>query len=197
MGSRNRNAPNPTTDKRRAILDAALSLFVERGFHGTAVPLVAERAGVGAGTIYRYFDNKEALVNELYRELKGSEASYIARDFPLRASAREQFHAFFSRLVTWGLDNPEGFAFLELHSHGSYLDSQSQSQARRGLEAGLRLIKAGQKSGALKKGPPRLLVSVLLGSIRGLLRLAWSQGPPPDGRSLELAEQCCWDAIRS
>ena len=31
-------------DKRDAILDAALDLFAERGFYGTAVPLIAERA---------------------------------------------------------------------------------------------------------------------------------------------------------
>ena len=49
---------------------AALELFVERGFYGTAVPEIAERAGVGAGTIYRYFESKEALVNALYREQK-------------------------------------------------------------------------------------------------------------------------------
>jgi hypothetical protein len=36
-------------DKREAILDAGLALFVERGFHGTAVPELAAAAGVGAG----------------------------------------------------------------------------------------------------------------------------------------------------
>ena len=43
------------TDKADAILAAALNLFVERGFHGTSVLSVAERAGVAAGTIYHYF----------------------------------------------------------------------------------------------------------------------------------------------
>ncbi|MGN6106845.1 MAG: helix-turn-helix domain-containing protein, partial [Kofleriaceae bacterium] len=55
-------------DKREAIIAAALELFVERGFFGTAVPEIAERAGVGAGTIYRYFESNEALVNAIYRQ---------------------------------------------------------------------------------------------------------------------------------
>src|SRR5262245_20911865 len=46
-------------DKEEAILNAALELFVERGFHGTTVPSVAERAGVAPGTIYHYFASKE------------------------------------------------------------------------------------------------------------------------------------------
>ena len=33
-------------DKRQAILDAALSLFADQGFHGTSVPEIARKAGV-------------------------------------------------------------------------------------------------------------------------------------------------------
>ena len=52
--------------KHEAILDAALALFVERGYHGTAVPAIAERAGVAAGTIYHHFESKEQLVNAVF-----------------------------------------------------------------------------------------------------------------------------------
>src|SRR5262245_31156210 len=85
------------TDKREAILSAALELFAERGFHGTAVPLVAEKAGVGAGTIYRYFESKEALVNALFQQWKEAIGSAVLTDFPFQSPVREQFHAFFSR----------------------------------------------------------------------------------------------------
>src|SRR5215468_3748459 len=74
------------TDKRDAIMTAALELFVERGFHGTAVPEIAERADVGAGTIYRYFESKEALVNELYRREKQALATRVLSQFPLDGS---------------------------------------------------------------------------------------------------------------
>src|SRR5688500_20283129 len=51
------------TDKRDAIMDAALELFVERGFCGTAVPEIADQAGVVAATIYRYSESHDALGN--------------------------------------------------------------------------------------------------------------------------------------
>src|ERR1700730_16443430 len=73
------------SDKRAAIMTAALELFVERGFYGTAVPEIADKAQVGAGTIYRYFESKEALVNALYRDLKMQFAGAVIDGFPAGA----------------------------------------------------------------------------------------------------------------
>ena len=54
---------NPTEDseKRQAILEQAIRTFAECGFQGTDVQVIANGAGVGKGTIYRYFHNKEEL----------------------------------------------------------------------------------------------------------------------------------------
>src|SRR5438105_3013209 len=84
--------------KREAILDAALELFAERGFHGTAVPLVAEKAGVGAGTVYRYFESKEKLVNALYQQWKSRMAGCLFDQFPVDGPARTKFHALWEAL---------------------------------------------------------------------------------------------------
>ena len=43
------------------LLAAALELFVDKGFAATRLTDVAARAGVAKGTLYLYFDNKEAL----------------------------------------------------------------------------------------------------------------------------------------
>jgi len=60
-----RTAPKPSTQEK--ILDAALEVFSHKGFHVATVDEIAERAGVGKGTLYRYFSNKETLFNELVR----------------------------------------------------------------------------------------------------------------------------------
>jgi AcrR family transcriptional regulator len=49
------------------ILDAALDLFVERGFAATRLDDVAQRAGVSKGTVYLYFDGKEELFKAVVR----------------------------------------------------------------------------------------------------------------------------------
>jgi AcrR family transcriptional regulator len=47
--------------KRQAILDLAVRTFAELGFRGTDVHVIADGAGVGKGTVYRYFRSKEDL----------------------------------------------------------------------------------------------------------------------------------------
>jgi AcrR family transcriptional regulator len=49
-------------ERRQQILDAALAVFSERGFHAANVSDVAAAAGVSQGTIYWYFDSKEELL---------------------------------------------------------------------------------------------------------------------------------------
>ena len=65
--------PGPTGRRRRKdarpheLLDAALSLFVERGFAATRSEEVAARAGVSKGTLYLYFPSKEDLFKAVVR----------------------------------------------------------------------------------------------------------------------------------
>src|SRR5262245_1401210 len=113
-------------EKRDAILDAALELFADLGFHGTAVPLVAERARVGAGTIYRYFESKEALVNALYQREKRRMLDAVLAEFPVDKPAREQFRTFFVRMAAYAKAEPIGARFMELHHHAAYLDDESR-----------------------------------------------------------------------
>ncbi len=60
MTSRN-GSPSEDPGKRLAILDQAIRTFAELGFRGADVQVIADRAGVGKGTVYRYFHSKEDL----------------------------------------------------------------------------------------------------------------------------------------
>ncbi len=57
-----------TREKRRiAILNGAGVVFSKKGFHGARMDEIANEAGVGKGTIYGYFESKEALFQELIK----------------------------------------------------------------------------------------------------------------------------------
>jgi len=62
------NARTDARNNRQRLLEAARSVLGEFGFDAD-VTEIAARAGVGAGTLYRHFENKEALVLEVAREM--------------------------------------------------------------------------------------------------------------------------------
>ena len=68
------NGDTQESGKRELILEGALKVFSQKGFHGATVEEVAEVAGVGKGTVYLYFGSKTDLfvsvVEEKLKELK-------------------------------------------------------------------------------------------------------------------------------
>jgi len=66
-------------ERPREILDAALSVFSEKGFAEARVDDIAKAAGVTKGTVYLYFDSKEAVFKELLAETFGERFSDISR----------------------------------------------------------------------------------------------------------------------
>jgi len=63
--AKQRRAPS---ERPQEILEAALGLFVEKGFAGTRLDDVAERAGLSKAAIYLYFKDKEALLEGVIRQ---------------------------------------------------------------------------------------------------------------------------------
>ncbi len=185
------------SDKRQAILDAALELFAERGFYGTAVPLVAERAGVGAGTLYRYFESKEALVNALYRSWKMALASSLLEGFPMDQPPRAMFGECYRRLCAFAVEHPRAFNFLELHHHAPYLDEESRACDLLVLGPIRTFAEQAQRGQALKELAPELLMAIVYGAVVGVVRAAEAKHlPMPLHEALRQAEPVVWEAIR-
>lgn len=190
-----RGRPPARADRRESILAAALQCFVERGFHGTAMPQIAERAEVAAGTIYHYFPSKEALVNELYRTWKGVVAQRVFEAFPQGAPPREQFRVMWLEIIAFARDEPAAFMFIETHNHASYLDAQSVALDRNLKNFARHMIGLAQAAGLVKPLEPTVLMELAFGAFVGMMR-AHSEGRialVPE--VIAQAEQACWDMI--
>jgi AcrR family transcriptional regulator len=94
---RKRAAPALTPDEReartKALLAAALDVFLERGFESARLDEVAQRAGVAKGTLYLYFPSKEALFEALIGSLIASPfqaagEAMLKQDVPAEAMLR-------------------------------------------------------------------------------------------------------------
>jgi AcrR family transcriptional regulator len=72
-------------ETRARILEAALELFLERGYQETTMRAIAERAGVAVGNAYYYFESKEHLIQAFYAR---THAEHVAASRDVLARAK-------------------------------------------------------------------------------------------------------------
>ncbi|MEE9343266.1 MAG: TetR/AcrR family transcriptional regulator [Gammaproteobacteria bacterium] len=65
------------TERRASILAVAKLLFADKGYHGVSVDEIATRLGVSPAILYRHFDSKESLYEEVLNELACRRESYV------------------------------------------------------------------------------------------------------------------------
>ncbi|HEY7979602.1 MAG TPA: TetR/AcrR family transcriptional regulator, partial [Rhizomicrobium sp.] len=137
-------------DKRARLLAAALDLFETRGFDGVAVPEIAAKAGVAVGTVYRYFETKEALVNALYRQWKQAYNDLVLAPAPKGMKPRELFSRYWHRMTLFARTNPRAMRFMDLHHHGAYLDAESRALSKSYAQVAEEFVRAARTEGAIR-----------------------------------------------
>lgn len=70
-------------EMQHGILDAAMQVYSKKGYHAATIADVAEAAGLGKGTLYLYFKNKEAIaISMVDRHFKGMEDRFFGEAMP-------------------------------------------------------------------------------------------------------------------
>src|SRR5215213_10573608 len=92
--------------RRVQILDAATTVFAQRGFHRTTIRDVAKAAGVADGTIYNYFENKTALLLGILDRLNENERRAIEGAQAQATDLRTFTHRYFqNHLLVFANEN--------------------------------------------------------------------------------------------
>jgi TetR/AcrR family transcriptional regulator, repressor of fatR-cypB operon len=190
-----KSVPAAADDKRARLLDAALALFETRGFDGVAVPEIARAAGVAVGTVYRYFDTKEALVNALYRHWKRAYNDAVLAPLPDDLPARGAFASYWQRMTLFARTHPRAMRFMDLHHHAPYLDDESRSEGRAYAEVASDFVARARAEGVLGDLPPVLIVALMWGAAAGLVKFAGQGALSLDVESAQSMEDALWRAI--
>ncbi len=64
-------------EKARSIKEAVIKLILQEGFYGTSISKIAKEAGVSPATVYTYFDSKEIMLQDIYREYSEEIYNYL------------------------------------------------------------------------------------------------------------------------
>jgi AcrR family transcriptional regulator len=119
-----------SNDKRKAILEAAMGLFAERGIGHAPTSAISSAAGVAEGTLFTYFKTKDELLNELYRELR-KEMDRELVDYPFMADAHTRLRFIWDRYLSLAMKHPKRLRVLQqLRTSGRLLkDAEAPNMA--------------------------------------------------------------------
>lgn len=188
---RRRRAPQET---RTRLVRAALDLFTSQGYHESTTPQIAKRAGVAEGTIYRHFESKEHMLNEIYRGAVRLFTEIVANS-PGAVSCRERL----STIAAQWRDVAERDAGLVklvfVLPSTALLDGRSRTVYAEMRESVEKVLASGKAAGEVRPGPVDLWADVWLQLIRLMLqRIAsreWNASQPAPQQVVDAA----WDAI--
>ena len=189
-------------DKRSAILISAMELIAENGFHGSPTAMIASRAGVGTGTIYRYFADKDALIKAVFAAVESRLQETVLADYPADQSIRLRLDHYLTGLVRFFLANPLEFKFL-----GQFYDSPFGVALRRDKIFGRSdeqncgmtmkgLFDQGVAAGEIKDLPIPVLFGLSIGSLIAVTRDHILGFVVLDAELIRQIVDACWDAIR-
>ncbi|WP_027953584.1 MULTISPECIES: TetR/AcrR family transcriptional regulator [Halobacillus] len=182
--------------KREDILDSALKLFAERGFDATTIPMIAGDARVGAGTIYRYFENKEVLVNTLFQHYVQAFKGMLEEEYPQESSSREQFHHLFQRMVQFTNEHEHALYFIKTHNGAYFLNESSRKQFSCLWKILRDFLDKGKERGEIRQLPSLALIAIIFGGFLELEQLIRSEELEASRDLLHGVEESCWDAVR-
>jgi AcrR family transcriptional regulator len=184
--------------KREAVMQAAMELVGERGFHGAPMAMVAERAGVAAGTIYRFFDGKEALIKEIYRSLEREILAAVTTDYPAALPVRGRFLHIGRTLVRFFIDSPLQFRFLEQFNNSPYGVACRREKVfgKRDRNIVGELFEEARNQRLVKDLPPPILFALAFGPLLDICRDHILEFIRLDDRLITRTVEACWDAVR-
>lgn len=173
------------------VLDAALALFIERGYESTRVDDIAKRAGISKGAVYLYFQSKQAVLEGLIQRAVTPIASSVLGLTSGFSGDPRPLVAKVMRVVGQRLADPAVFAIPKVVMREAIVvpeiaDMYREAVLDRVMPTMIKLIRQGIDDGYLRPVDPELTVRSIVGPV--LLHLLLSEifrVRPDDGLALD------------
>ncbi len=103
-------------EKEKSIKEAVIKLILREGFHGASISKIAKIAGVSPATVYIYYENKENMLQDIYREYSEEIFDYVLARVEREMNARMLIEKMVISYYTFIKDHEEIFNFVEQFS---------------------------------------------------------------------------------
>lgn len=154
------------SEKKTAILVNMLELIEEHGLLGVPMSLLAKKAGVAAGTIYHYFESKDAIILELFNNVRESITHEI---FKMKDRSKdnysERFKCLWVNLFQYFVENPRVLSFMEQFFSSPFQRMVHSKESQFYEDNFSSFFLMGIKDGYIKKYDIHIISSIFMGGL--------------------------------
>jgi AcrR family transcriptional regulator len=189
-------------EKREAIMRAAMELIAEHGFHGAPTAMIAEKAGVAIGSIYRYFANKDALIMALNAEIEISAMKEITLGYDPGRPLMDRYCHIAKGMLAYMISHPLEFRFVEQFFYSPYgiVLRRDRFFSETGADCKTDILKElyehGKAQQILKDFELAIFFSLAFGTLFNVARDNIVGINKIDDTVIDKIVGACWDAIR-
>jgi len=184
-------------DKKQRILDATMELIAENGLHATPMSQISKRSQVSAGAIYNYFSSKEALINNLYLNVKKEIFDLAFRGYDIHNPYKERFLLIWRNIFNYLILKPMQLSFFEQCSTSPLISKEAREVGNKYLAPLAGFVTEGIESGYLKKMNIQLILSLIFGTVVSIAKLHLSGRLEITDEQREIAALSCWDGLKT
>jgi AcrR family transcriptional regulator len=185
------------SSKRDDILKATLELISTQGFHATPMSQIAKKAQLGAGTIYRYFNNKEDLLNELYIETKTKIIEAISDKYSEQQSIHDSFINLLRCAILFYIENPNYLLFTEQYENSPLITQSTHEKIEQLVVPILDIFSRGLEKNLIKNLNYEITGAIISGSVIAIAKLYINSSLDFNKDDFDGGLEAIWDAIKA
>lgn len=171
-------------DKQQRIKEASMKIVLKDGIDGASVSKIAREAGVSPATIYVYYDSKEAMLAEIFRECAHEPYRYMKRRLSPDMSTGDLIEAMVRGYYAFASEHEEMFSFVEQASRCPMLADQVCDE-KCSCDV-LDLVRTRQERGEIRGCSEAVLMAALFAPVRYLALNRLVAQPSPEAQLDEL-----------
>ena len=172
--------PDIKGERKNQILDAAMSVFAQKGFHQARMDDIVEHSGLSKGTIYWYFKSKNEIIATIMGRIFETEFESLQGLLEEDSSAGSKIKKFIN-MAQYDVENmllqtPLTYEFISAASRDSEIRLTLQKYLRSYIELIIPIIEQGVDSGEFRSIEPED-ASIAIGALFEGIILLWVYDP--------------------
>lgn len=155
--------------KQEKIIQSVFEITGKYGLAGINIADISKAAGVGAGTLYTYFKNKEEIVQSAYSSVEDKMTQKMYEKFDINMPVKQSLKLIYINMLNYRMNHYNETIFIDQYIQSNYIQlnfSKQMSEYELQNKPLYDLLSKGQTEGIIKMQAPIVLISFFDGAVR-------------------------------